>query len=302
MTKRSEAIMKLSDRVPYQPIIERPRLKLPGGARVVIWPIVTVEVWDSDGPLPRMVLSPPGGRTFIPDVPNWTWAEYGMRVGFWRIKKILDQAKIKATLALNGSVCEAYPQVVQAARKAKWEMMGHSFVQKPMHLLNDERAAIQKTVAMIKKHTGSLPRGWMGPGLTQTDNTPEHLVEAGIEYVADWVLDDLPCEITTRAGPLYTIPYSVEINDVAMTAIQHQRSSEIYDRAMDQFECLYEEGKDNARVMAIAVHPYLSGVPHRIKYYRRLIEALSAEDGVLFWTGDQILDWYKKAPPKMPKG
>ena len=161
--------MKLSERIPYSPIVERKPLKLPDGARIVIWPIVTVEVWDSEAPLPRQVMSPPGGRSFIPDVPNWTWAEYGMRVGFWRIKKILDQAKIKATLALNGSVCEAYPQVVDAAQKSNWEMMAHGYVQKPMHLLNDERAAIQKTVATIKQHTGSHPRGWMGPGLTQTE-------------------------------------------------------------------------------------------------------------------------------------
>lgn len=287
--------MKLSDRVPYLPIIDRPRLKLPGNARIVIWPLVTVEVWDPTGPLPRQVMSAPGGKRFQPDVPNWTWSEYGMRVGFWRIKKILDQAKIRATLALNGSVCEAYPQVVDVAQKSKWEMMGHNYVQIPMHLTEDERSAILKTVETIKDHTGQHPRGWMGPGLTQTDNTPEFLVDAGVEYVADWVLDDLPCELTTKSGPLYSIPYSVEINDVAMFAIQEQPASELFQRTMDQFECLYEEGKDNARIMAIAVHPYLTGVPHRIKYYQRLIETISGYDDVLFWTGDQILDWYKAA-------
>ncbi|MEX2451258.1 MAG: polysaccharide deacetylase family protein [Rhodospirillales bacterium] len=289
--------MKPNERIPYQPIVERAPLTLPGGARVVIWPLVTVEVWDSTAPLPRTVLSPPGGQSFVPDVPNWTWAEYGMRVGFWRLKKILDEFDIRATLSLNGAVCEAYSQVVQAALESRWEPMAHSYLQKPMHSLVDERAAIRKSVKIIREHTGIQPRGWMGPGLTQTDDTPEYLVEAGIEYVTDWVLDDQPCRIATDKGPLYTIPYSVEINDVAFAAIQHRPSSEIYTRAMDQFDCLYEEGETNARVMAIAVHPYLSGVPHRIKYFRRLIETLSQKPGVVFWTGGEILDWYKTVVP-----
>lgn len=287
--------MKLWERVEYSAIVDRAPLRLPDGGRVVVWPIVTVEVWDPDRPLPRTVLSPPSGGSFIPDVPNWTWSEYGMRVGFWRVKAVLDRLGITPTLSLNALVCDRYPRIAEAALEAGWEFMAHSYEQRPMHALDDERETIGRTVERIEDFTGSRPRGWMGPGLTQTHATPELLAEAGIEYVTDWVLDDQPCEIKTEAGPLYAIPYTVELNDIPIMSLQNHRSAELFDRAMDQFETLYEEGRESARVMAIAIHPYIHGVPHRVRHYAHLIETLKSKEGVLFWTGAQILDWYKSA-------
>jgi allantoinase len=285
--------MKLHERISYEPTPERKPLALPGGARVVAWTVVTVEVWDPSGPLPRQVLSAPGGERWQPDVPNWCWSEYGARVGFWRMKRILDEFGIKATLCINAAVCDRYPQIVEAAAAADWEFMGHNLVQKPMHLMEDERAAVLGTVEKISAATGKPVRGWMGPGLTETDDTPDHLAEAGVDYTTDWVVDDLPVPIATKHGALYSIPYSVETNDVVISAIQAQRSSEIYDRVMDQFECLYEEGAEQPRVLSICSHPYLSGVPHRIKYFRKIYEDLAKAPGVVFWTGDQVIDWYK---------
>jgi allantoinase len=285
--------MKLHERISYEPTPERKPLALPGGARVVAWTVVTVEVWDPSGPLPRQVLSAPGGERWQPDVPNWCWSEYGARVGFWRMKRILDEFGIKATLCINAAVCDRYPQIVEAAAAADWEFMGHNLVQKPMHLMEDERAAVLGTVEKISAATGKPVRGWMGPGLTETDDTPDHLAEAGVDYTTDWVVDDLPVPIATKHGTLYSIPYSVETNDVVISAIQAQRSSEIYDRVMDQFECLYEEGAEQPRVLSICSHPYLSGVPHRIKYFRKIYEDLAKAPGVVFWTGDQVIDWYK---------
>ncbi len=218
-----------------------------------------------------------------------------MRVGFWRLKAALDRFDIQATLSINASVCEVCPRLAGAARDAGWEFMAHGFVQTPMGLLEDQRCAIRKTIATIEAFTGRKPRGWLGPGLTETLETPEILAEEGIEYVADWVLDDQPCELQTTAGTLYTIPYTVELNDIPMMMVQHHKASELLDRTMDQFERLYAEGAESARVMAIAVHPYITGVPHRIGYYETILERLSRRPGVLFWTGEQILDWYKAA-------
>ena len=287
--------MELRDRIEYSAIVDRKPLKLPDGGRVVVWPIVTVEVWDTSGPMPRTVLTPPMGKIYVPDVPNWTWAEYGMRVGFWRLMDVFSQLEITPTFSLNGLVCDQYPRVAQAALDAGWEFMAHSYKQQPMHTLDDERDAINKTMDRIEAFTGTRPRGWMGPGLTQTENTPELLVEAGVQYVTDWVMDDQPCELKTANGPLYTIPYTVELNDIPIMSLQNHRSAELFDRAMDQFHTLYEEGEDNARVMAIAIHPYIHGVPHRIGHYRNMLESLAQYEGVYFWTGDRIIDWYLDA-------
>ncbi len=287
--------MKPSERIEYSAVVDRAPLKLPNGARVVVWPIINVENWEIEQPMARTVLSPPGGNAVVPDLPNWAWHEYGMRVGFWRLKAALDRFDVKATLSINASVCELCPRLAGAARDAGWEFMAHGFVQTPMGLLEDQRAAIRETIETIERFTGRRPRGWLGPGLTETLETPDILAEEGIEYVADWVLDDQPCELRTRAGTLYTIPYTVELNDIPMMMIQHHKASELLDRTMDQFERLYAEGAENARVMAIAVHPYITGVPHRIAYYEEILERLAGRPGVVFWTGEQILDWYKAA-------
>jgi len=264
--------------------------------------IVNVEDWDIQGPMPRTVLPPPSGAQVIPDVPNFAWSEYGMRVGFWRLKSALDKHKIKATLAINGSVCLTYPRIAEASREAGWEFMGHGFIQKPMHQLEDQRAAIQKSVDVIRKFTGKAPSGWLGPGLTETPETLDFLAEAGLQYVADWVNDDQPYEIKTAHGPLFSIPYSLELNDIPMMVLQHHEAGEFFRRAKDQFETLYAEGAKSARVMAIAVHPYITGVPHRIKYFEKTLAYLKRQKGVLFWTGEQILEWYQSVKKLNDKG
>jgi hypothetical protein len=184
--------MKPLDRLSYSPIKERPPLVLPDGARVAVWVIVNVEVWDIGRVMPRTVLPPPTGITRLPDVPHWSWHEYGMRVGFWRLKDALDRLGIVPSLTCNARVCEVYPQVAEAARAAQGEFMGHSYDQRPIHSEPDQRAMIQRSLEILQRCTGKPPVGWLGPGLTQTLDTPEILREAGIRYIGDWVLDDEP--------------------------------------------------------------------------------------------------------------
>ncbi|GAA5264288.1 hypothetical protein ACOSOMT5_P0708 [Acidiphilium sp. MT5] len=280
------------DRVPYLPITMRPKLHLPNNARIAVWTIVNVENWDPQGAMPRTVLPPPMGQALLPDLPNWAWHEYGMRVGFWRFLDVLGRRNIKASFAVNGTCCTLYPEVCIAARDAGWDFMGHGFVQKPMHKVEDQRAEIAKTIKAITELTGKPPRGWESPGLTETRETADLLVEAGIEYVADWVLDDQPIALHTKHGPITSVPYTVEINDVVISAIQQQPSDEILRRGRDQFDRLWQEGQEAPRVMAISIHPYLTGVPHRIKYLEALYDYILGHQGVVMWTGAEILDWY----------
>ena len=134
------------DRVSFSAIIDRPKLQLPDGARMAVWTIVNVENWDSTKAQPRTVLPPPMGKPLLPDLPNWSWHEYGMRVGFWRIHELLTGLGVTPTLALNGIVCDNYPRIADAAKDAEWEFMGHGFVQGPMHHLDDQRDAIRRTI------------------------------------------------------------------------------------------------------------------------------------------------------------
>lgn len=280
------------DRLAYSPITTRPRLVLPGGARLVVWLIVNVEEWNPQETLPRTVLSPPAGGSPIPDIPNWAWHEYGNRVGFWRFVEILDSFKIPAVLAINGSAIKTYEPIARAALERDWEFIGHGFGQKNMQKVPDERADIAKTTAIIREFTGRRPRGWLGPGLTETWDTPDILAEEGYDYICDWVLDDQPVLLKTRTGTLVSVPYTQEINDVAMMLIQHHPAGEYRQRAIDQFDQLYADAAESARVMAVVIHPYIMGAPHRVRYLREALEHIKSRSGVVFWTGEQILEWY----------
>jgi allantoinase len=287
--------MNPADRVKYSAIVDRPPLKLPGGARVVVWPIVNVEVWDIARLMPRQVLPPPTHVTQLPDFAHWAWHEYGNRVGFWRLKEALDNLDIKASLCVNARVCTDYEPIARAARDSGWEFMGHSYDQRPIHAELSQREMIQHSVKILREYTGKQPVGWLGPGLTETLDTPDLLAEAGIRYIADWVIDDEPVPVETSHGRVLAMPYSVELNDIPMMMIQHHAAAEFETRCMDYFERVYAESVKRPKVMAIAVHTYISGVPHRIKYFERVLENLKRHDGVVFWTGEQILDWYERS-------
>jgi allantoinase len=287
--------MKPRDRALYSAIVDRPPLRLPDGLRLIVWPIVNLEEWEIERAMARQVLPAPTGVPLIPDVPNWSWHEYGMRVGVWRFFKALDRFGIKATLSINAKVVESYPRVAEAARERHWEFMGHSYVQGPIHKLDDQRATIRQSLDLLQKFTGKRPVGWLGPGLTQTYETPELLVEAGVQYIGDWVYDDEPTEIKTAHGPLVTLPYTVELNDIPMMIVQHHRADELLRRSIDQFDRLYMEGAERAKFLSIAIHPYISGAPHRIKYLEAFLEYASRHSGVAFWTGEQMLEWYRSA-------
>src|SRR6202795_5201236 len=289
-----------TERLDYSAIPERPPLVLPGGARLAVWVIVNVEEWDINETMPRTVPPPPAGGSPLPDIPNWAWHEYVPRVGFWRMVEMFYDLRIPAVLAINGSAIARYGAIVEAARERNWEFIGHGFSQKNMQKVADERADIAKTSAAIRGATGKNPRGWLGPGLTETWETPALLAEAGYDYVCDWVLDAQPVVLKTRAKPIVNLPYTQECNDVAMMLIQHHKASEYSDRALDQFEQIYADSADSARVMAISIHPYIMGAPHRVKYFRRVIEHIRKKQDVLFWSGEQILDWFLCGAPQAP--
>jgi allantoinase len=282
-----------SQRASYSAIVDRPPLKLPGRARVVVWTIVNLEVWDIARAMARQVLPAPTGAVLLPDVPNWSWHEYGMRVGFWRFEALYRRLGIRPTVAINARVCVDYPRVAQACKDAGWEFMGHSYEQGPIHREEDQPGMIRRSLDTIEKFTGKRPVGWLGPGLTQTLDTPENLAAAGVKYIGDWVYDDEPTEIRTAHGPLVTLPYSVETNDIPMMLVQHHEAAYWTEKCLDTFERYYEEGAQRAKIMAIAIHPYISGQPFRIKYLEDIYRKINRKKGVLHWNGEQILDWYR---------
>ncbi|QCI64604.1 polysaccharide deacetylase family protein [Phreatobacter stygius] len=284
-------------RLPYRASIDRPRLALAPGKLVAVWPVVNVENWRIDNPMPRQVLAAPTGAALQPDIANWAWHEYGMRVGFWRFMEAFERHAIRPTLSINGSVALDYPRIAAAARDAGWEFMGHGWHQVPTHRIDDQRAMIARTVETLSEFAGQPCVGWLGPGLTETLETADHLAEAGIRYIADWVVDDLPCRLATASGPVLTMPYSVELNDIPLVMIQHHRTGEFLERTLAQADRLIAEARSpgplgGAKILSFAIHPYITGVPHRIGMIEDLLAELARRPEICFMQGHAIMDWY----------
>ena len=282
-------------RADFSAIVDRPLLELPGNARVAVMLVVNVEDWEFDQAPVRPINPPPVGTSRIPDVQNYSWFEYGLRVGFWRILEATERLGIEAVMSLNAVALERYPRVTQAAIDAGWEVLAHSYLQRPLPVEEDERAVIRQTIDVIKAHTGSAPRGWMGPAMAETFATPDILAEEGFEYVLDWMSDDQPFPLKVASGELLAIPYTVELNDIPIYLGQHQPSSALYDRCVDHLETLLSDEPRTARLMPIGVHPFIVGQPHRFKHFLKGLELLKSNPSVAFMTGSEVLDWYRDA-------
>jgi allantoinase len=285
-------------RTPYSTPFQRPALRSDDGTRLIIWPVVNIEEWEIERPMPRHASPPPGGVTgAIPDMPNWTWHEYGMRVGFWRLLNAFEQRGIRPTMSLNAKVCETCPPVVAAARDAGWEFMSHCYVQMPIHKVEDQLAMMKQSQDTLERFLGYRPRGWLGPGRTQTMETLDYVAEAGFDWFGDWILDDQPLWTQTTSKPLVSIPYTVEINDITVMVSGQHESDALLKRASDAFERLYDESAESVRIMAFGVHPYVSGAAHRIRYFEEMLDLFGSREGVVFWNGDQIHDWFVRQRP-----
>ena len=273
---------------PYTPINRRPKITWPGGARVAVWVIPNIEVFALDEQMPA-------GRGNIPDVSQWSVRDYGARVGVFRIMDVLSSRGIRASVMLNSEVCDAYPEIIEDAIKLEWEFLGHN--QSNTRSLIDipaetEGEVIRDTVAKITQTTGSKPRGWLGAGLQETWNTLDHLAAAGLDYVCDWVNDDQPYLMDVAGGRMVSLPYSTEINDLPAFH-RFFRSVEDFEAMIRrQFDTLYREGAESGRVMAIALHPFVIGMPHRIWALESGLDYIAGHDDVWFATGREIVDHY----------
>ena len=276
-----------NERYPFWPLPDRPAIHWPNNARVAFWLIPNIEHFRFD--------KVGAGSTLSPDVYEYAQRDYGSRVGIWRMMDILDKHNIRATVALNADICKFEPQIIKAGVDRKWEWMGHGITnsQRLTGLAEDqERTLIQGAVKTITESTGTAPRGWLGPGLGETDHTPDLLAEAGITYVADWVADDQPFPMRVKSGRMISVPYSQELNDIPVFTRKGLTPEQFYQVVCDQFDVMYEEGSHSGRVMALALHPFLSGHPFRARWLDRALQHITTHEQVWLTTGGEIAQWY----------
>jgi len=281
------------DRYPYSAIVDRKPLRWPDGARVAVWVIPNIEHFLFDRPSTSVT---PVTTSLVPDVLNYSWRDYGVRVGIWRLMEILAKYGVRGTVALNSDVCREYPRIIEEGRKLGWEWMGHGTTNSV--LLNqqteaEERALIKEVVSTITRAAGKAPRGWLSPGMTETVRTLDILAENGIEYTGNWVNDEQPYPMKVKKGSMISMPYSSEINDIPALLSLHQSPERFGQMICDQFDVLYEDGAKSGRVMSICLHPFIIGHPHRSKYLAKALAHITSRQEVWLATGSEIVDWYK---------
>jgi peptidoglycan/xylan/chitin deacetylase (PgdA/CDA1 family) len=246
-----------------------------------------IEFFPLNAVIPRA-----GASGKIPDVPGWGTRDYGNRIGVFRLIELLNRHGIRGTVALNSDICVHHPQIIEACLAHGWEIMGHN--ETNVTRLNDvpeseEEGLINRTIDAIEKATGARPKGWLGAGLQETWHTLQLLQQAGIEYVADWCNDDQPYFMHLNgSAKLACVPYSFEINDKMIYEVFTHTSDEFGDILRRQFDALYREGETQARVLPIALHPYLSGAAHRIDALDRALGYICGHDNVWLATGAEI--------------
>jgi hypothetical protein len=263
--------------------------------------VVNVEHWQFDAPMPRTIITPPHGKETVPDVPNFSWVDYGMRCGLPRIIEAIVDRGLTASTSFNAGVIEAYPQAAHAMHQAGWEFIGHGVHQKSLNHAGAEAEVVKTSLDMIEALTHVRPRGWLGPGLRESHTTPETLVQEGIEYVFDWVVDDVPNWMHTQNGPLLSLPYNLEINDSIIYAVEKHSSLEMLERTRHTLALFERESLKHPRVLAIGLHPHLIGVPHRFGSFERMLDLLMASSQVCFVQGHDLATWYAEQVPR-PQG
>ena len=285
---------------PYSPINRRPKWKWPNGARLAIWVAPNLEFF----PLTRPLAANPMAKTpeKAPTIRTWGVRDYGNRVGVFRLMDLLTKYGIRATASLNADVCDQHPQIVEDAVKLGWEFPAHNRTNSVWLSAippDEERDFIRYCTERVMRATGKRPQGWLSSAMDETWNTLDHLAAENFLYVADWVNDDQPYRMQAGGREIIYLPYSYEVNDNAQIVSRFASIDDFELMIKRTFDVLYREGEDSARVMAICLHPFISGVPHRIAGLDAAFRYICGHNDVWWATGEEIVRAYLASDAKI---
>jgi peptidoglycan/xylan/chitin deacetylase (PgdA/CDA1 family) len=288
---------------PWSPIAARGPLRWPGGKKLAVIITMNCEYWDlvkdtsdpyyAGGP-PMLPDSLPGN---VADFPNFTWREYGQRVGVWRLFKLFEQMGVPLSVTINAKTALERPEIVRHAVERGWELVAHNYEQGELLTrytfdIAKERAVIDATLAAYEQVVGRKARGWLSSSLRGTPNTPDLLAERGLLFFCDYMNDEQPYLIHTPSGPIVNVPYTIEVNDFTFF---HRRAMNTWDAARmlkDQFDELMRDSAESARLMSVGLHPHVSGHPHRMPCFREFLAHAKQHAEVWWTTREELAAWY----------
>lgn len=287
----------------WSPLIKRQPLRWPGGKKLAVVITMNCEYWDltKDSSEPYYAGGPPMLPDSLPgnvaDYPNFTWREYGQRVGVWRMFRLFEEMGVPFSVTINAKTALERPEIVEYANARGWEIVAHNYEQGELLTrhsfdIDKERAVIDATLAVYEQVVGRKAKGWLSSSLRSTPNTPDILAERGLQFFCDYMNDEQPYLIHTPSGPIVNVPYTIEVNDFTFF---HRRAMSTWDAARmlkDQFDELYREGAESGRIMSVGLHPHVSGHPHRMPCFREFLSHAKRHPDVWWTTREEISSWY----------
>jgi len=285
------------ERYDWSMVHTRKPVAWPNGAKVALWVSVALQFFPLDQR--GKPFKAPGSLTnAYPDLRHYTLRDYGNRVGIYRLLDLCRSLGIRASAPTNAAVAARYPSLIADVAGEGWEILAHGRDMDTLHHSGlaeaDEKAIVADTMATLRRVSGQKVRGWLSPAQAESWNTPDLVAEEGVEYLCDWVNDDLPYQFRTKAGTIHALPHPTDLDDYTVLIQNHHSDAEFADQIVDQFEVMRAESERyGGRVMALALHPWLVGQPYRIKALADVLGWIVRQKGVWPATGAEILDAFK---------
>ncbi|GAA6184986.1 MULTISPECIES: polysaccharide deacetylase family protein [Alteromonadaceae] len=265
-------------------LTERKPIVWPNNKKLALWVNINVQFFPlNQGANPVAV---PGGMKMpYPDLRHFSLRDYGNRVGIFRIFKALDKFNIKPTIAINGAMVERAPYLMDVIKERGNEVIAHGWQMDMLHhgevSPNDEASWVAKSVQTLRERFEQPVKGWLSPGRLQSENTPELLQQNGIDYMCDWVNDELPYAFRTETGQLSNMPLSNELDDFFILQNNLHSEDSYVEQIQDACDLLLSEAEtQGGRLLALNIHPWMLGQPHRIACFEKVLEYISSKDGV----------------------
>ncbi len=285
----------------WSPVVTRPPLRWPHGARVAVMFVISLGHFEQEPPDgsfdPLTHLSPLRVIPY-PDYPTVTHREYGHRIGIFRIFELFDAHGVRATAAIDAHTAERYPGLVEECRRRGWEVMAHGLSQRraiTAHMSEaEERAYIDTALSAVAGVTGVRPAGWLSPEQSESARTPTLLSEAGVQYFGDWANDEQPYLAGPTARPLVSIPVMRDLGDVGLHWNRHIAMPRWSAIVREAFDTLYREGEHSGRLFTVPLHPWCIGQPFRVKYLDEVLAHVRSHGGAWVTTGSEISAWYRE--------
>lgn len=284
-------------RYDYVPITKRPVYDWPEGKRLAVYFCNNIEHFGFG----RGLGTDSTGPSFEQNQRNYAWRDYGNRVGLWYYLDLLDEFGLPGAHNVNSAALEYCPEIVERLNGRDDEYIGHgrsNAERQDVLWEEDEARLIAEATEIVTRLTGRKPEGWLGPYLAQGGITLDLLKEAGYRYAMDWPLDDQPIWMRTRSGPILSVPYPLEINDLPSMIYRHDSGRQFAEMVIDQFDEMLEQSLKYPLVFGVALHPFIIGQPHRLRAFRGALHHIMAQRDELWITTPGEIARYCEGLPK----